>query len=64
MRVSNEEFFMYLTIAIIIIAPLSARLYRRMTMKRTADMLREQFGQQGRSDGSGGSDAGQGAGKK
>lgn len=44
MRVSNEEFFMYLTIALIILVPLSARLYRRLTMKRTADMLREQFG--------------------
>ncbi len=52
MRVSNEEFFMYLTIALIILVPLSARLYRRMTMKRTADMLREQFGTQSGQSGS------------
>ena len=44
MRVSNEEFFMYLTIALIVLVPLSARLYRRLTMKRTAALLREQFG--------------------
>ncbi len=44
MRVSSEEFFMYLTIALIVLVPLSARLYRRMTMKKTTDMLREQFG--------------------
>ncbi|MFO0774178.1 MAG: hypothetical protein U0172_05900 [Nitrospiraceae bacterium] len=43
MRVSNEEFFMYLTIAIIVLAPLTARIYRKMTMKRTTEMLREQF---------------------
>lgn len=64
MRVSNEEFFMYLTIAIIIIAPLSARLYRRMTMKRTADMLREQFGRERTGEASGGPDAGQGRGSQ
>ena len=47
MRVSNEEFFMYLTIALIELGPLAARLYRRLTMKRTAAMLREQFGKEG-----------------
>ncbi|GKS57691.1 hypothetical protein YTPLAS18_12180 [Nitrospira sp.] len=46
MRVSNEEFFMYLTIALIVLVPLGARLYRRLTMKRTAAMLRDQFGKE------------------
>lgn len=55
MRVSNEEFFMYLTIALIVLVPLSARLYRRMTMKRTAEMLREQFGNQSSQAGPSGS---------
>lgn len=53
MRVSTEEFFMYLTIALIILVPLGARLYRRMTMKRTAAMVREQFGKGGGGDGPG-----------
>jgi hypothetical protein len=43
MSVSPEEFFMYLTIALIVIAPIGARLYRRMTLQRTQRMLREQF---------------------
>jgi hypothetical protein len=42
--VSPEEFFMYLTIGLIVIAPIVARLYRRMTLRRTQAMLREQFG--------------------
>ncbi|BFU95936.1 MAG: conserved protein of unknown function [Nitrospira sp.] len=41
---SPEEFFMYLTIGLIVIAPIGARLYRRMTLRRTQAMLREQFG--------------------
>jgi hypothetical protein len=41
--VSPEEFFMYLTIGLIVIAPIAARLYRRMTLQRTQRMLREQF---------------------
>lgn len=53
MRVSSEEFFMYLTIALIVLVPLSARLYRRMTMKRTAAMLREQFGSESAKTGAG-----------
>ena len=43
MTVSPEEFFMYLTIGLIVLAPLGARLYRRMTLQRTQKMLREQF---------------------
>ena len=43
MSVSPEEFFMYLTIGLIVIAPIGARLYRRMTLQRTQKMLRDQF---------------------
>jgi hypothetical protein len=43
MSVSPEEFFMYLTIGLIVIAPIGARLYRRLTLRRTQNMLREQF---------------------
>jgi len=38
-----EEFFMYLIIGLIVIVPISARLYRRMTLGRTRNMLRKQF---------------------
>ena len=50
MRVSSEEFFMYLTIALIVLVPLGARLYRRLTMKRTAAKLRAQFGTDAKPD--------------
>ncbi len=40
-----EEFFMYLIIALVIIAPIGARLYRRLTLNRTTQMLREQLNQ-------------------
>ena len=40
-----EEFFMYLIIALVIIAPIGARLYRRLTLNRTTRMLREQLNQ-------------------
>ena len=50
MRISSEDFFMYLTIALIVIIPVSVRLYRYLTRGRTARMLREQFGQAGDSD--------------
>jgi hypothetical protein len=43
MAVSPEEFFMYLTIGLIVLAPIAARVYRRMTLQRTQQMLREQF---------------------
>ncbi len=41
-----EEFFMYLTIALVFIIPISVRVHRYLTRERTAKMLREQFGQQ------------------
>lgn len=40
-----EEFFMYLIIALVILAPVGARLYRRLTLNRTTRMLREQLNQ-------------------
>jgi len=40
-----EEFFMYLIIALVIIAPIGARLYRRLTLNRTTRMLRDQLNQ-------------------
>lgn len=43
---SPEEFFMYLTIGLIVLVPIGARIYRRMTLHRTQQMLRAQFGQQ------------------
>lgn len=51
MTISPEEFFMYLTIALIVLIPLSARLYRYLTMKQVTRMMREQFGQKARRDG-------------
>lgn len=42
---SPEEFFMYLTIGLIVLVPIGARLYRRMTLRRTQAMLQEQFGE-------------------
>lgn len=44
---SPEEFFMYLTIGLIVLMPIGARIYRRMTHQRTQRMLREQFGKSG-----------------
>jgi hypothetical protein len=43
-RVSTEEFFMYLTIALIVLVPITARLYRYVTMKQMKRTLHEQFG--------------------
>jgi hypothetical protein len=40
---TREEFFMYLTIGLIVVAPVVARLYRRVTLKKTTQMLRDQF---------------------
>ena len=51
MAVSPEEFFMYLTIGLIVIAPIGARVYRRMTLRRTQRMLREQFAEPARGQG-------------
>lgn len=44
---SPEEFFMYLTIGLIVLVPVGARLYRRLTLRQTQAMLREQFGDGG-----------------
>lgn len=41
---SPEEFFMYLTIALIVIVPISARIYRYVTARRVKRMLRGEFG--------------------
>lgn len=41
---SPEEFFMYLTIGLVVIVPVGARIYRRMTLAKTQAMLQEQFG--------------------
>jgi uncharacterized membrane-anchored protein YhcB (DUF1043 family) len=38
-----EEFFMYLIIGLIVLVPIGARIYRRMTLQRTQQMLRDQF---------------------
>jgi hypothetical protein len=40
-----EEFFMYLIIGLVVLAPVGARLYRRLTLNRTTRMLREQLNQ-------------------
>ena len=45
MSVSPEEFFMYLIITLIVVIPVSARLYRYLTARRTARMVDKQFGQ-------------------
>ena len=47
MSVSPEEFFMYLIIGLIIVIPVSARLYRYLTARRMARMVDEQFGRPG-----------------
>lgn len=53
MSVSPEEFFMYLIISLIVVIPVSARLYRYLTAKRTAQMVDEQFGRPSSGDPSG-----------
>lgn len=40
---SPEEFFMYLTIALIILVPVSARVYRYFTAGQVKRMLQEEF---------------------
>lgn len=46
MAVSPEEFFMYLTVALIVLIPLAARVYRSVTARQVKRMLRVQLGQQ------------------
>jgi hypothetical protein len=40
---SPEEFFMYLTILLIVAVPVAARLYRRATLSRTTELLRQEL---------------------
>jgi hypothetical protein len=40
---SPEEFFMYLTIALIVAVPVAVRLYRRATLSRTTELLRHEL---------------------
>lgn len=42
--VSPEEFFMYLTIGLIILVPLSVRIYRRLMIGRIKEQLRTKDG--------------------
>lgn len=44
MTVTAEEFFMYLTIGLIVLIPISVRLYRYITARQVKRMLQEQFG--------------------
>lgn len=39
--ISPEEFFMYLTIALVIIIPIGVRLYRKLTLWRLKAQLRQ-----------------------
>lgn len=43
---SPEEFFMYLTIGLIVLVPISARIYRYFTAGQVKRMLREEFGKE------------------
>ena len=45
-----EEFFMYLIIGLIVVVPIGARVYRRLTLGRTQNMLRKQFSEQGQKE--------------
>ena len=40
-----EEFFMYVLVALVVVTPIVARLYRRLTLNRTTQMLRDQLQQ-------------------
>ncbi len=40
---SPEEFFMYLTIGLIVLVPISARLYRYFTAGQVKRMLQDEF---------------------
>lgn len=46
MRVSTEDFFLYLTVALIVLIPLVGRVYRYVTARQVKRMLRDQFGTQ------------------
>lgn len=40
---TTEEFFMYLTIALVFVIPISVRIQRYLTKDRTVRLAREQF---------------------
>ncbi|MEC4667917.1 MAG: hypothetical protein VST65_00120 [Nitrospirota bacterium] len=46
MRLSTEDFFLYLTVALIILIPLVVRVYRYVNARQVKRMLRDQFGTQ------------------
>ena len=39
--ITSEEFFMYLTIGLIVVIPVSVRIYRRMMLGRLKEQLRD-----------------------
>jgi hypothetical protein len=41
---SPEEFFMYLTIALVVVIPISVRIYRRLSIGRLKAQLRGKDG--------------------
>ena len=51
MYVSSEEFFMYLTIALIVMIPVSVRIHRYLMRNRATKLLRDQFTEKRESDG-------------
>ena len=46
MRLSTEDFFLYLTVALIVLIPLVGRVYRYVNARQVKRMLRDQFGTQ------------------
>jgi hypothetical protein len=42
--ISTEEFFMYLTNGLVIVIPISARIYRRLQIGRLKAQLKEKDG--------------------
>lgn len=39
--ITSEEFFMYLTMALVVVIPLSVRIYRRMMLGKLKAQLRD-----------------------
>ncbi len=39
--ITSEEFFMYLTIGLVFVIPISVRIYRRMMLGRLKEQLRD-----------------------
>ncbi len=42
--ISPEEFFMYLTIGLVFVIPISVRIYRKITLGRLKAQLRDKGG--------------------